>query len=242
MTDALSWAGERLGPAPERGWHGIARPQQLPPPGDWSIWVILAGRGFGKSRAGSEWILESALHHPQTDWAIVAPTFGAARDICIEGPSGILRIAGKREVAHYVRSLGEIRLSNGSRLYARSADEPDRLRGLNLSGAWCDELALFRYDSIWYEALIPAVRHDPARIMVTTTPRATPLLTGPGGPSGRLCGPHKGQHVRQCGEPLSDGSGRTESPLRGHEDWEGRARWRTSRRCGRRPVESRPIR
>ena len=126
--------------------------------------------------AGSEWVLEGALTHPGTDWAIVAPTFGAARDICIEGPSGVLRVAGKGEVSHYVRSLGEIRLSNGSRLYARSADEGDRLRGLNLSGAWCDELALFRYDSIWYQALVPAVRHGPARIMVTTTPRATPLL------------------------------------------------------------------
>jgi phage terminase large subunit-like protein len=138
---------------------------------------VLAGRAWGKTRSAAEWTLESALTHPGTDWAVIAPTFGAARDVCCEGPSGILRVAEKREVVHYVRSLGEIRLANDSRVYLRSADEPDRLRGLNLSGAWCDELALFRYgEKLWYEALMPAVRHDPARIMVTTTPRATPLL------------------------------------------------------------------
>jgi phage terminase large subunit-like protein len=177
MTDpALAVVSARIGPAPERPWHHLARPQQLSPPGDWSTWVALAGRGWGKTRAGSEWVLENALTYPSTDWAVIAPTFGSARDVTCEGPSGLLRVARPGEITHYVRSLGELRLSSGSRIYLRSADEPDRLRGLNLAGAWCDELALFRYPSIWYEALVPAVRHDPARIMVTTTPRATPLL------------------------------------------------------------------
>ena len=177
MTDALSWVAGRLGPPPERKWHRIARPQQLPPPGEWSTWLVLAGRAWGKTRSAAEWTLENALAHPGSDWAVIAPTFGVARDVCCEGPSGILRVAEKREVSHYVRSLGEIRLANGSRVYLRSADEPDRLRGLNLSGAWCDELAMFRYgETLWYEALAPAVRHSPARVVVTTTPRATPLL------------------------------------------------------------------
>ena len=138
--------------------------------------MVLAGRGWGKTRSGAEWVLEGALSHPSSDWAVVAPTFGAARDVCAEGPGGILAVARPGEVVHYVRSLGEIRLSNGSRIFTRSADEPDRLRGFNLSGAWCDELALFRYPAVWYEALVPAVRHPPARICVTTTPRPTGLL------------------------------------------------------------------
>lgn len=137
----------------------------------------MAGRGFGKTRSGAEWIIEQGLSHPRTDWTVVAPTFGSARDVCAEGPSGLLRIAQPGEVTSYVRSFGEIRLSSGSRIYLRSADEPDRLRGLNLAGAWCDELAVFRYgERLWHEALMPAVRHAPAQVMVTTTPRPTPLL------------------------------------------------------------------
>ena len=176
VSGALGWVAGRLGPAPEREWHRLARVEQLPPSGSWSTWLFLAGRGAGKSRAGAEWLLEQATTFPGTDWAIVAPTFGSARDVCLEGPSGLLRCAGDGGVEHYVRSLGEVRLSNGSRIYARSADEGHRLRGLNLSGAWCDELALFRRDAVWYEDLVPAVRIEPARIMVSTTPRGTKLL------------------------------------------------------------------
>jgi phage terminase large subunit-like protein len=77
----------------------------------------------------------------------------------------------------YLRSLGEIHLSTGSRIFIRSADEPDRLRGHNLAGAWCDELALFRYgERLWHEALMPAVRVAPAKIVATTTPRPVPVL------------------------------------------------------------------
>jgi phage terminase large subunit-like protein len=137
----------------------------------------MSGRGWGKTRAGSEWLLAEAISRPGTDWAVVAPTFGAARDVCAEGTAGILRIAQRDEVAHYVRSLGEIRLRNGSRIYARSADEHDRLRGLNLAGAWCDELAVWRdLDAAWNASLMPAVRHDPGKIVITTTPRPVPLL------------------------------------------------------------------
>ncbi len=107
---------------------------------------------------------------------MVAPTFGSARDVCAEGPSGLVRCALKGEITHYVRSLGEIRLSSGSRIYLRSADEPDRLRGLNLAGAWCDELASWRYPSAWHEGLMPAVRIDPAKVIVATTPRPTSLV------------------------------------------------------------------
>lgn len=163
-------------PPVARAWLKQARPEQIPPDGDWGIWMYLAGRGAGKSRSGAEWITDQALTHPNTDWCILAPTFGSARDVCAEGPSGVLKCARRGEVTHYVRSLGEIRLSSGSKIFLRSGDEPDRLRGLNLSGCWVDELASFRYESSWHEGLVPAVRIDPARIVVTTTPRPTPLI------------------------------------------------------------------
>ena len=94
--------------------------------------------------------------------------------VCLEGPTGILKAAAEGEVVSYNRSLGEVRLSNGARIHALSADEPDRVRGLNLSGAWVDELASCRRDDdLWRRALVPAVRIAPARIVVTTTPRPT---------------------------------------------------------------------
>jgi phage terminase large subunit-like protein len=174
---AVAAVSTRLAPAPERAWHQTGRPEQLAPEGAWSVWLYMGGRGTGKSRSGAEWTLEGALTYPKTEWAVIAPTFGSARDICCEGPGGLLRIAQRGEVVHYVRSLGELRLRNGSKIFVRSGDEPERVRGMNLAGAWLDELALFRYgEQLWHESLMPAVRVDPARIMVSTTPRPTALL------------------------------------------------------------------
>ena len=180
MTDrTLAGVAARLRPRAARRsrWCEQARPEQLPPEGEWSVFVAMAGRGWGKTRTGAEWILEQGLAFPGTTWAVVAPTFGAARDICAEGPSGILKCAQDGEVLRWVRSLGEIHLAGGSRIFIRSADEPDRLRGHNLSGAWLDELAAFRYgEKLWHEALMPAVRVAPAKVVATTTPRPVPVL------------------------------------------------------------------
>jgi phage terminase large subunit-like protein len=137
----------------------------------------MAGRGFGKTLALSGWIIEQAMSHPDTHWAVVAPSYQQARDVLAEGPTGLLKVAAEGEVVSWNRSTGEIRLANGSRIHVMSGDEPDRLRGLNLAGAGVDELASFRYaEDAWRGALVPAVRIDPARIVVATTPRPTPLL------------------------------------------------------------------
>src|SRR5688500_17931427 len=72
-------------------WRLVARPDQLPPPGDWSIWLNMSGRGAGKTRAGAEWIRERALARPRRI-ALVAPTAGDARDVMVEGESGLLSI------------------------------------------------------------------------------------------------------------------------------------------------------
>lgn len=142
------------------------------------MWLLLAGRGFGKTRSGSEWLNEQAMKYPGTEWAAVAPTFGQARDVCVEGPSGLLKTALPGEITRYVRSLGHLHYANGSRVYSLGAEDADRLRGYNLAGAWAEELAAWQYEATWWEGLVPAVRDPkgPAQIVVTTTPKPRALL------------------------------------------------------------------
>lgn len=165
-------------PAAVRPWTITARPDQLAPSGDWNIWLLLAGRGWGKTRTGAEWINEQISLHPGTEWGVVAQTFGHARDVCIEGPSGLLATALPGEIVRHVRSLGEIYYANGAKVHACGAEDPDRLRGYNLSGAWADELAAWQHESTWWEGLVPAVRdrRGPCRLVVTTTPKPKPLI------------------------------------------------------------------
>ena len=159
-------------------WNLQRRPTQTPPDGDWLVWLILAGRGFGKTRTGAEWIAEQAWRHPGTRWAIVAPTFGDARDTCVEGESGLLHALGG-EVRTWNRSLGELELVGGSKVKLFSADEPERLRGPQHHGAWCDELAAWRYPEAWdqlqFGLRLMAPGLEP-RTVVTTTPKPTKLV------------------------------------------------------------------
>ncbi len=118
-------------------WSRHGRPDQLPPPGDWLVWLILAGRGWGKTRTGAEWIKQQALAIPGSRWAVVAPTYADARDTCIEGESGLLAVLPEDRVDTWNRSLGELVLANGSRVKLFAAEQPDRLRGPQHHGAWC---------------------------------------------------------------------------------------------------------
>lgn len=155
----------------------FARENQLPPEGDWTVWLVMAGRGFGKTRLGAEWLAYEASRQPATRWAIVAPTGSDARDTCAEGVSGVVAILERyHRIATWNRSLGEIRLRNGSRIKLFSAEEPERLRGPQFHGAWVDELGAFRYEDAW-DQLSFGLRlgHNP-RVVVTTTPRPTALV------------------------------------------------------------------
>ena len=155
----------------------MARPEQLPPESDWHIWLYLAGRGAGKTRTAAEWLAWEAIEKPGTRWAIVAPTFADARDTCAEGQSGILSILRRyKMLASWNRSMGEIVLHNGSRIKLFSADEPDRFRGPQHHGAWCDELAAYRYTDAWDQLQFGLRLGSKPRIVVTTTPRPTPLI------------------------------------------------------------------
>jgi phage terminase large subunit-like protein len=157
-------------------WHLQRRPSQAPPDGDWLVWLILAGRGWGKTRTGAEWLAESALRTAGSRWAVVAPTYADARDTCVEGESGLLAVL-PGAVQQWNRSLGELTLSNGSRIKLFSADEPERLRGPQHHGAWCDEPASWRYGTEAWDQLQFGLRlGDHPRTVVTGTPKPIRLV------------------------------------------------------------------
>jgi len=163
-----------------RWTHQLARPEQLAPAGDWITWLYQAGRGAGKTRTAAEWLAWQAITQANTRWAIVAPTYGDARDTCVEGESGILTVLRRyqmlRERNPWNRSIGEISLRNGSRIKLFSGDEPERFRGAQHHGAWVDELGAFRYEDAWDQLQFGLRLGDDPRTIVTTTPRPRPLL------------------------------------------------------------------
>ena len=104
----------------------LARIEQIPTEEGWSVWLYLAGRGAGKTRTAAEWMAWEAIRAPKTRWAVVAATFSDVRDTCAEGESGLVSILRRYgALENYNRSMGEIRLTNGSRIKLFSADEPD---------------------------------------------------------------------------------------------------------------------
>lgn len=169
---------EQIIEAQRYDWSLQARPEQLPPEGDWNVWLILAGRGWGKTRTGAEWIKDNALGSPNTRWAIVAPTFRDARDTCVEGESGLLGIVPQTEVVYWNRSFGQLRFRNGSQVQCFGATEPDRLRGPQHHGAWCDELASWPYAETWDQLMFGLRLGVSPRTVVTTTPKPTRLVRG----------------------------------------------------------------
>ena len=157
-------------------WIHLARPKQLTPKGDWSIWLILAGRGWGKTLTGAQDMAWFALNNPDSRLAIVAPTFADGRDTCIEGESGLLSIMDEKIIANYNRSLGEIVLHNGSRFKTFSADTPERLRGPQQHRVWCDELGSWKYTETWDQMMFGLRLGEHPKVVVTTTPKPIPLI------------------------------------------------------------------
>lgn len=163
-------------------WREQANKGQRPPRGDWRTWYIRGGRGGGKTWTGAhqlaEWITDD--DNAGKDWAIVAPTFGDARDTCMEGPSGLLKALGlQRSYKGWNRSYGELLLPGGGRVYCDGADDGAlRIQGKNLAGLWADEVGLWRqWRTAWRESIAFAVRVDPAKIVATGTPkRGHPLV------------------------------------------------------------------
>lgn len=155
-------------------WHVWARPQQLPPPGNWRVWLVMAGRGFGKTRTGAEWIRQQVKHCPWTN--IIGPTIDDARDIMIEGESGILAICPDDERPRYVASKRRLEWPNGAKSLIFTADEPERLRGKQHGKLWADEIAAWRYRESWDQAMFGLRLGDNPQAVGTTTPRPVGLI------------------------------------------------------------------
>ena len=180
---------ERVIEISKRPWWFIGRPEQQTPEGLWRIWLILTGRGWGKSRTASEWLVREILSTPltpdmkPTEWAIIGETFGDARTICVEGPAGVLNVLKSYGLVEdrdfiYNKSSWQIILGSGQIIHLLGADDADAGRGLNLSGLWADEIAKWKYSyDTWNEGLAFALRiGDNPRAIVTTTPKPIKII------------------------------------------------------------------
>ncbi len=157
-------------------WGFWARPNQIPPPGTWKVWLILAGRGFGKSRTGAEQVLEWAKT-PKRRIALVAETAADARDVMVEGESGILACAPPWCQPKYEPSKRRLTWPNGTLATTYSGDAPEQLRGPQHHYAWCDEVAKWKYAQDSWDNLELGLRlGDHPQAIATTTPRPIPLL------------------------------------------------------------------
>lgn len=158
-------------------WDFWARPEQMQPTGDWLVWLLLAGRGFGKTRTGAETVRDWAEQGVAKRIALVAPTAADIRDVMIEGESGILSIAPSwNRPAYEPSKRHKLTWPNGAIAFGYSADEPDRLRGPQHDGAWCDELASWRYPEAWDMLQFGLRLGDRPRCIVTTTPKPVKLI------------------------------------------------------------------
>lgn len=156
-------------------WDKWARQSQKEPPGNWLTWLILAGRGWGKTRAGAEWCHER-VQDTYGRFHLVGATASDARDIMIEGPSGIVATARPWNKAKYLPTKRKIEWENGGVALVFSADEPERLRGEQCEAAWSDELAAWRYPEAWSQLQLGLRLGPLPRNVVTTTPRPTRLV------------------------------------------------------------------
>jgi phage terminase large subunit-like protein len=154
-------------------WRDIARPVQLAPDGDWTVWLYVGGRGAGKTRAGAEWVHEQVQAGARRI-ALVGPTAGDVRDVMVEGESGILNCGQVRPT--YEPSKRRLTWPNGAIATTYSADEPDRLRGPQHDAAWADEIAAWRYPAAWDMMMLGLRLGTDPRVVATTTPKPVKLV------------------------------------------------------------------
>jgi phage terminase large subunit-like protein len=171
-------------------WWWTGRPEQMPPPGEWLIYLILSGRGFGKTRCGAEWIIKRTLKHPvdssgaPTERLVVGHTIADARNMLINGPSGMLRVLDRQKIRYRYYKSPKPRilfLDSQCVIHAEGAETADVGRGHNLSDVWMDEFAKWKFPKqSWLEGIMPALRisipGDHPRALVTTTPKPLQIL------------------------------------------------------------------
>ena len=157
-------------------WKFWARPSQLPPPGDWRVWLILAGRGFGKTRSGAETTIDRVRRSVSKRVGLIAPTAADARDVMVEGESGILACSPPDFRPLYEPSKRRLTWPNGAVATLFSAEEPDRLRGPQHDFIWADEPAAWKYPETWDMAMFGLRLGTNPQVVATTTPRPTRLI------------------------------------------------------------------
>ena len=157
-------------------WPLWARPNQLEPEGDHRYWLVLAGRGFGKTRAGVEWVRANIESGRARRALVVAPTAADCRDTIVEGPSGVLRVCPSWDRPLYEPSKRRLTWKSGATVTLYSAEESDRLRGVNTDLLLADELAAWARPETWDMAMFALRLGTNPRAMITTTPRPTKLI------------------------------------------------------------------
>jgi phage terminase large subunit-like protein len=177
---ALKAAGEAHVKALDGNWPTWAHEGQAPPNDDWDVWVMLAGRGFGKTRAGAEWVSARARETPEARIALVAATPAEARRVMVEGRGGLFAAARhgeERRKMHWEPSLGRLTFASGAEALVYSGADGETLRGPEHHFAWCDELAKWKQaESAWDNLLLGLRAGRRPRAIVTTTPRPVPAL------------------------------------------------------------------
>lgn len=155
----------------EHDWENWVRPEQVPPPDedDWRIWLLMGGRGSGKTRAGAEWIIDGVRVGTMRNIALLGATYHDTRAVMIEGPSGLLQ---RDEEAKFEPSNLRITWPNGAIATVLTAEEPDGIRGHNFDAAWGDEFCKWPYPQEALDMLQLALRTGAnPRLLLTTTPR-----------------------------------------------------------------------
>lgn len=171
-TEVTEWAFD---------WQTWARANQLAPVGDWRVWLVMAGRGFGKTRLGAEWVRRVAETDPEARIALVGSSLHEARSVMVEGESGLLSIGVPWRRPIFESSVRRLTWPNGAQAFLYSAAEPEALRGPQHSHAWCDEIAKWdnmsnRALSTWDNLLMGLRLGNDPRLVATTTPRPVPLV------------------------------------------------------------------
>lgn len=169
-------------------WEFWARPEQLEPDpatcvatgcqcgGNWRTWLIMSGRGWGKTRSGAEWVHKQIRNGVYRRGHIMGATAADIRDIMIEGDSGLINTSPPWFRAKYRPTKRRVEWPNGAFVLAFSADEPERLRGEQCEFAWSDELAAWRYPDAWTQLMLGLRLGKDPKVIVTTTPRPTQLI------------------------------------------------------------------
>ena len=162
-------------------FENFAHPGQTPPPGDWQCWLLMAGRGYGKTRAGAEWVRAQAEKDGQARIALIGASLAEVRAVMVEGESGILACCPPNQRPVYEPSLRRLRFPNGAVAMLYSAAEAESLRGPQHSHAWCDEIGKWPNANgaatrCWDNMLLGLRLGRDPRVVATTTPRAVPLV------------------------------------------------------------------